>query len=176
VVCKGKMCLVQSGYLQEWEMLRNKVPRTMWGECKITITSPTYQFCQLRSEFCYSMEVYVSDEEYLSDFSAAIGTEIKILYDAGVRNIPMDDPTLTFFCSKRFREGCREYGLDPSTLLDICIKIHNDCIKDEPDALHIGIHLCRRNMTGYVYFLEVVYEFIAQKIFCELNYDAIFLE
>lgn len=42
----------------------------------------------------YAPGVYANDEEYFADVAAAYQVELKILYDAGVRNIQVDDPNL----------------------------------------------------------------------------------
>lgn len=42
----------------------------------------------------YAPGVYANDEEYFVDVAAAYQVELKILYDAGVRNIQIDDPNL----------------------------------------------------------------------------------
>jgi hypothetical protein len=42
----------------------------------------------------YAPGVYADDEEYFADVAKAYQTELKILYDAGVRNVQVDDPNL----------------------------------------------------------------------------------
>jgi methionine synthase II (cobalamin-independent) len=43
----------------------------------------------------YPKDVYSSDEEYFADLAKAYREELKILYDAGLRNVQVDDPYLT---------------------------------------------------------------------------------
>lgn len=42
----------------------------------------------------YTKDVYANDEEYFADVAKAYQTELKILYDAGLRNGQVDDPNL----------------------------------------------------------------------------------
>ena len=42
----------------------------------------------------YPKDVYKNDEEYFADIAEAYRTELKILYDAGLRNAQVDDPNL----------------------------------------------------------------------------------
>lgn len=38
-----------------------------------------------------------------------------------------------------------ERGIDHEALLDTYIRAYNDCIKDKPADMTIGLHLCRGN-------------------------------
>lgn len=42
----------------------------------------------------YTPEAYSSEVEYFKDVAAAYAQELKILYDAGLRNVQFDDPGL----------------------------------------------------------------------------------
>lgn len=42
----------------------------------------------------YTKGVYANDDEYFADVAKAYQTELKILYDAGLRNAQVDDPNL----------------------------------------------------------------------------------
>ena len=42
----------------------------------------------------YIKGVYANDDEYFADVAKAYQTELKILYDAGLRNGQVDDPNL----------------------------------------------------------------------------------
>lgn len=42
----------------------------------------------------YAKGVYANDDEYFADVAKAYQTELKILYDAGLRNAQVDDPNL----------------------------------------------------------------------------------
>jgi len=42
----------------------------------------------------YPKDVYANDEEYFADIAKAYQTELQILYDAGLRNVQVDDPNL----------------------------------------------------------------------------------
>lgn len=42
----------------------------------------------------YTKGTYANDDEYFADVAKAYQTELKILYDAGLRNAQVDDPNL----------------------------------------------------------------------------------
>jgi len=145
----------------------------------------------------YPKDVYASDEEYFADLAQAYRTELQILYDAGLRNVQVDDPNLACkvfrqllheclpltrpcsdFCSDKMLEGWKK---DPANtrsaddLFDAYIAFYNKCFQ-RPSDMHLGIHLCRGNFVGSRHFSEGGYDRIATKLFNELNVSTYYLE
>ena len=178
VVCTGPILWTKSAYLDEWKMLTARLPKEKWKDCKITLPAPSYQHIQLRPGTAYAKNSgYSNDHEYFADLAKAYAAEIKALYDAGCRNIQIDDPHLTYFCSSQFLEGCRKDGTDPDSLLDLYREAHNMFLKERPESdLHMGTHLCRGNMSGSTHWVGGSYETIAQKLFNQTDFDTYYLE
>ena len=193
VVATGKMRWVQSAYLKEWEDIKQILAelcdetagqsinydgsRKLWRECKITMPAITWQHMVLKHGTAWSpTSGYTGDKEYFEDLAAAYRQEIKALYDAGLRNIQIDDPNMTYFITESFLSGCQKDGVDSDELLDTYIWAHNLCLVGKPADLHVGIHLCRGNMTGSTYTTSGSYERIARKLFRETQYDTFYLE
>jgi len=42
-------------------------------------------------------------------------------------------------------EGMKAEGQDPAKVLDQYIQLYNDCVRDAPADMVIGLHLCRGN-------------------------------
>jgi methionine synthase II (cobalamin-independent) len=156
--------------------LKELLHPSQWKEAKLTIPSPTYQHIQLAKGTAYSESVYASDKEYFADMAAAFNAEFRTLYDERLRSIQIDDPNLTFFSSDEFLEGCKLDGVDSDELLDLYIWAHNECLSDLPTDLHVGVHLCRGNMSSSAHIASGSYERIAKKIFEGLNYETFYLE
>ncbi|KAH7019061.1 hypothetical protein EDB80DRAFT_188042 [Ilyonectria destructans] len=175
-VCEGKIKYTKSPYLDNWKLLRDCVPREQWAECKFTMPPPCYFHLRLASGKCYSAEAYANDEEFFADLAKAYQQELKTLYDEGVRNIQIDDPTLAYFCSDEMLAALKSEGVDPDKLFETYLKAHNDCIAGRPEGLHVGLHICRGNFSKSMHFSEGSYEKIAEKFFTTLNYDTFFLE
>lgn len=184
VVATGKITWTKPAYGDSWALLKSILVRdgkeADLARCKITVPSPTYQHMQLRPRGAYTAESgYASDEEYFADLAAAYRAELKNLYDAGCRNVQVDDPNMTFFVMDPFLEGCRVDGVDPDILLEQYVRVHNACIAGLPEDMHIGIHLCRGNMWSGVIEGGIgagSYERIAQRMFQGLNYESFYLE
>lgn len=189
VVATGRIAWTAPAYADSsWALLRALVPPEPEAEasswwlprCKITLPSPTYQHMQLRPGTAYTPESgYGSDEEYFADLAAAYRAELRSLYDAGCRNVQVDDPNMTFFVMDSFLDGCRADGVDPDRLLEQYVRVHNACVADRPKDMHVGIHLCRGNMWSGVVEGGVgagSYERIAESMFRGLDYDSFYLE
>lgn len=178
VVCTGPIRWKESAYMEEWKLLRSTLPQSQWGECKITLPAPSYMHIQLRPGTAYTKDSgYSSDEAYFEDLAKAYAAEIKALYDEGCRDIQIDDPHLTYFCSSQFVGGCKKDGTDVEALLELYLKAHHMFLKDKPGKdLSMGIHLCRGNMSASVNWVEGSYDLIAKKLFNETDYETYYLE
>jgi methionine synthase II (cobalamin-independent) len=175
-IATSKICYEKSPFLDTWLFLRSLVPQSMWGDCKFTLPSPTWHAFQLKKGKAYASGVYESDEAFFDDLALCYRKEIRTLYNAGLRNIQIDDPHFTFLCDERLLEGIKKDGEEPEDLLSQQIAVHNKCLEGRPKDLHIGVHLCRGNFTGGLHFSEGGYERVAARMFSELNYDTFYLE
>ncbi|EAU32185.1 predicted protein [Aspergillus terreus NIH2624] len=176
-VAVGRIEHRESPYLGEWLQLRKFVPGSLWKECKFTMPPITWDHMHLAVGAAYTPSSgYATDREYFQDLAAAYVKEFRVLYDAGVRSIQIDDPCLTFFVTDEFRAGCAADGEDPDALLDLYIWAHNQCLAGRPSDLHVGIHLCRGNMPQGRFVSTGSYERIAEQLFRKLDYDTFYLE
>ena len=142
-VCEGKIKHTSSPYTENWHMLRDCVPKERWPECKFTMPPPCYFHLRLGPGKCYSKDAYANDEDFFEDLAAAYRKEIRALYDEGLRNLQIDDPTLAYFCSSEMLDGLKKDGEDPQKMFEMYLKAHNDCIADRPKDMHVGLHVCR---------------------------------
>ncbi|KAF2231956.1 UROD/MetE-like protein [Viridothelium virens] len=177
VIATAKIKYGGSAYMSEWLYLRSLIPMENWTECKLTMPSPTWIHMQMKPGTAYDPESgYTSDAAYFADLAEVFRRELRTLHEAGLHNVQIDDPQLTYFCDEEFLAGCRADGQDPDELLDMYIKAHDDCLKDKPESMHVGVHLCRGNAPQGMYFSSGSYENIAKKLFNELAYDTFYLE
>ncbi|CAK1361626.1 hypotheticalsprotein [Cercospora beticola] len=178
-VAAGKLSHTgKSTFLPELEYLKSVLPEDQWSKIKLTITSPSWYHFRYGPNKAYLPGVYASDDEYFADLAKAYQVELKILYDAGLRNAQVDDPNLAYFCSEAMLEGWKNDKENFQTAdeqLDAYIKFYNECLK-VPEDFHMGIHLCRGNYMGSKHFSEGAYDRIATKLFNDLNVSTYYLE
>lgn len=94
VICTGKIKHVGSTYVDQWNYLKNLLPPERQHEAKLTLAAPEWYHLRYKTGRAYPKDVYANDSEYFHDIAAAYRTELKILYDAGLRNVQIDDPNL----------------------------------------------------------------------------------
>ncbi|WVR04240.1 hypothetical protein IAU60_001240 [Kwoniella sp. DSM 27419] len=168
----------KSTLIDQYSFVKAQVPDRA-GEIKLTMISPVWYHLRYREGKAYSTDVYANDEEYFADIAAAYRTELDILYEAGVRNVQIDDPNFAYFCSEKMIEGWKADSTNKRTLdelLDVYIKCYNDCLSQHKDKMHFGLHICRGNFRGSRHFSEGGYDAIATKLFKELDVSTFFLE
>lgn len=176
VICTGKIKHVGSTYVDQWNYLKSILPESRVAEAKLTLAAPNWYHLRYKTGKAYPKDVYANDEEYFADISKAYRAELKILYDAGLRNVQFDDPNLAYFCSEKMLAGFKADGEDASALFDTYVKLYNDCLSERPSDMHVGIHLCRGNFVNSRHFSEGGYDAIATKFFKDLNVDTYYLE
>ncbi|KAJ9197660.1 hypothetical protein DTO164E3_1313 [Paecilomyces variotii] len=179
VLCTGKIKHVGSTYVDQFKYLASLVAPEEVKNLKITLAAPNWYHLRYREGRAYPKEVYSSDEEYFGDIAKAYQEELRILYEAGCRNVQYDDPNLAYFCSDKMLEGWKNDPLNKYSaddLLDKYIKLYNDCLAKRPADFHVGVHLCRGNFVNSRHFSEGGYDRIAVKLFQELNVDTYYLE
>ena len=143
VVCKGKIHNSKSPVLDQWLHLRSLLSEAKWKNCKMTMLSPIWWHLHTRTGKAYPSNVYKNDEEYFQDLAQAYRKEFQSLYEDGLRSVQIDDPDLAFFCHEPMLEGIKADGEDADAMLDKYIRAHNMCLREKPEGLHVGIHLCR---------------------------------
>ncbi|KAJ5539996.1 hypothetical protein N7513_008328 [Penicillium frequentans] len=179
VICTGKIKHVGSTYVDQFKYLASQVPADQVKNLKITLAAPNWYHLRYVEGKAYPKDVYSTDEEYFGDIAKAYQAELKILYEAGCRNVQYDDPNLAYFCSEKFLDGFKADPLNVYTadeLFEKYIKLYNDCFIGIPEDMHIGVHLCRGNFVGSRHFSEGGYDRIAIKLFQELNVHTYYLE
>ncbi|KAL9055585.1 MAG: hypothetical protein Q9162_003482 [Coniocarpon cinnabarinum] len=83
-----------SSYMPEFEYMKTLVPQDQWSNIKLTLASPSWYHFRYGPKKAYVNNAYDNDDEYFADVAKAYQTELKILYDAGLRNAQVDDPNL----------------------------------------------------------------------------------
>jgi methionine synthase II (cobalamin-independent) len=94
VICTGKIKHVGSTYIDQFKYLASQVPAEEVKNLKITLAAPNWYHLRYREGKAYPKSVYTNDEDYFGDIAKAYQAELKILYDAGCRNVQFDDPNL----------------------------------------------------------------------------------
>lgn len=144
---------------------------------KQTIPAPAQFLAQFTMPFnrIVTEKYYDSDTDLISDIVAAYGAFIQDLYDAGCRNLQLDDCTWGMMAD---RSGHLAYGVSQEGLLDIqktYKDINNQVIANAPKDLIINTHVCRGNFHS-TYANSGAYDPVADVLFGQENVNAYYLE
>ena len=144
---------------------------------KQTIPSPAQFLAQFTMPFNRSCtkKYYPDEQELVEDIVKAYGTVIDDLYDAGCRNLQLDDCTWGMFADKI---GHTLYGTTREGIVDFQKShkdINNKVIANAPKDMIINTHVCRGNFHS-TYASEGAYDSVADILFGEENVNAYFLE
>jgi 5-methyltetrahydropteroyltriglutamate--homocysteine methyltransferase len=155
--------------LQDFQFLKTTTPCVV----KVPIPSPT--MLHFRGGSTAVRKVYPDIEEFFADVAAAYRAEIASLAAAGCTYVQLDDTNLAYLCDTKQREASRARGDDPDELPHLYAKLVNESIRDRPDNMTVGIHLCRGNFRSH-WAAEGGYEPVAEALFNEFDVDAYLLE
>ncbi|MGL5259553.1 MAG: 5-methyltetrahydropteroyltriglutamate--homocysteine S-methyltransferase [Lachnospiraceae bacterium] len=142
-----------------------------------TIPAPAQMLAELyRGDNRINTEkIYPNYDELIQDIATAYQQVIAELYEAGCRNIQLDDCTWGMLVDK----GYWEQIADLNTTLEIeanrYLKINNLAIEGRPEDLALTMHICRGNYHS-TFASSGGYDSVAPYVFAKTNVDAFYLE
>ena len=144
---------------------------------KQTIPSPAQFLAQFL--FPFNLEStfaqYESEEAFIDDVVEVYNEFIRQLYDAGCRNLQLDDCTWGMFTNK---SGSILFGTTKEGTVEVQKKykdVNNRVIEADPDDLVVTTHVCRGNYHS-TYISSGPYDAVADVLLGEENVSAFFLE
>lgn len=119
-------------------------------------------------------DFYKSEEDLILDIAKAYKKVILDLYDAGCRNVQLDDCTWGMFCDKEYWEK-RNGEIKIEDIANQYLKVNNLAIENLPEDLVITTHVCRGNYHS-TWASSGGYEPIGKFLFEKENVSAYYLE
>lgn len=119
--------------------------------------------------------VYPDYEQLVQDIATAYRTVIRELYEAGCRNIQLDDCTWGMVVDSEYWEKKLGAGADIEEEVRKYLRINNLAIEGKPGDLVINTHVCRGNYQS-TYAASGPYDKIAPILFSDENAEAFYLE
>lgn len=118
---------------------------------------------------------YSSEDELLDDISKAYRDLILALYDAGCRDVKLDDCTWGMVVDDDFWATMVKQGFDRDDLEKKYLRVNNGALVDLPDDLRVSTHICRGNYHS-TWAAKGGYGPVAKYVFAQENVDAFYLE
>jgi 5-methyltetrahydropteroyltriglutamate--homocysteine methyltransferase len=164
-----------------------RIERTIFGDAfsflrdsvtdatpKLTIPSPSMVHYR-GGNSAIDRTVYPEIEAFWDDLSAAYADEVQRLYELGCRYLQLDDTSLAYVNDPAQREHIAAIGGDPEHLHEGYITNINRALAGRPEELTVTTHMCRGNAQS-MWAAEGSYEFVAERLFSDLEVDGFFLE
>lgn len=118
---------------------------------------------------------YPNREELYQDIAKAYHEAILAFYEAGCRNIQLDDCTWGMLCDEGFWKNMAGSGYDVQELQNLYLRLNNDAIANLPEDLVVTTHVCRGNYHS-TWATSGGYDPVAKTLFGSENVSAYFLE
>src|SRR5262249_8197686 len=130
---------------------------------KATLPSPSTMHFYRCADFA-DRGAYPDEERFFADLAAVFRQEIAALAGAGCRYVQIDEVAIALLCDPAIRAKVAMVGRDPDQLVGFYIDAINAVVKDCPDDVVIGVHMCRGNFKGH-YLAAGGYESVAERFF-----------
>ena len=118
---------------------------------------------------------YPNQEELVQDIGKAYHDLILALYDAGCRDVKIDDCTWGMVVDGDFWQEMTNGEFNRDALQDLYLTLNNAAITDLPSDLRISTHICRGNYHS-TWAAKGGYAPVAGHLFAQEKVDAFYLE
>jgi len=141
---------------------------------KQTIPSPTVlHFRSGRQSI--DKTIYPEMDAFWADLAGAYAGAVASFGAAGCRFLQLDEVDIAYLCDPKQLEMLRARGEDPDALLGTYATLINDSVRNRPDDMTIGMHLCRGNFKSS-WAASGGYEPVADVLFNHIDVDTYFME
>ena len=144
---------------------------------KYTIPAPAQMFQQMIIPANYetTRKFYPENGELIQDIGKAYQEVICQFYDAGCRNLQLDDCTWGALVGDAAQQRYKALGIDLDEVKSQLLQVNNLALEGKPEDMIINSHICRGNYHS-TYFTSGPYDSVADYVFARENVNALFLE
>ena len=144
---------------------------------KYTIPAPAQMYQQMivPQNIEQTRKFYESDDELIHDIGLAYQDVIRQFYDAGCRNLQLDDCTWGAIVGDAAEQRYKELNIDLEDVKKELLAVNNLALEGKPDDMVITSHICRGNYHS-TFFTSGPYDSVADYVFAKENVDALLLE
>lgn len=144
---------------------------------KYTIPAPAQMFQQMivPMNIRSTRKIYAANEELIHDIGVAYQDVIRQFYDAGCRNLQLDDCTWGAIVGDAAKQRYQALGIDLDEVKQQLLDVNNLALEGRPEDMVITSHICRGNYHS-TFFASGAYDSVADYVFAQENVDALFLE
>ena len=144
---------------------------------KYTIPAPAQMLQQLivPANFESTRKFYPTNEELIRDIGKGYQEVIRQFYEAGCRNLQLDDCTWGAIVGEAAKQRYKSLGVDLEEVKAQLLEVNNLALEGKPEDMVITSHICRGNYHS-TFFTSGPYDSVADYVFAKEKVDALFLE
>lgn len=145
---------------------------------KLTIPAPAQFHKQLfnAKNTESTLAIYNGNKQAVLDALVQAYTDfIQQVYDAGCRNLQLDDCSWGALCDERAPQVFQTDAAGIEAVKEELLELNNRVLDARPDGLTITTHICRGNFHS-TYISSGAYDAVAAHLFAREHADAFFLE
>ena len=144
---------------------------------KYTIPAPAQMFQQMivPMNIRSTRKIYATNEELIHDIGVAYQDVIRQFYDAGCRNLQLDDCTWGMFCDAGYQQFLASTGAKLEDQAEKYLQLNNAALEGKPADLVVTTHVCRGNYHS-TWASSGGYAPIAPILFAKAHVDGFYLE
>ena len=144
---------------------------------KYTIPAPAQMLQQLivPANFESTRKFYPTNEELVRDIGKGYQEVIRQFYEAGCRNLQLDDCTWGAIVGEAAKQRYKSLGIDLEEVKAQLLEVNNLALEGKPEDMVITSHICRGNYHS-TFFTSGPYDSVADYVFAKEKVDALFLE
>ncbi len=142
---------------------------------KISIPGPSCCHFRTAPADIHPQQYRDDPETLFADLAATYRNAVQAFYAAGCRYLQMDDIFFAYLCDPKHRAAKAAEGHDPDGLVDRYAWMMHEAIRDRPEDMVIGMHMCRGNFRS-THAAEGAYDLVADTVFNKTGVDIFFME
>ena len=142
---------------------------------KYTIPAPAQTYLQfiVPGNIEKTREFYKTNDELIEDIGKSYQDVIKQFYDAGCRNLQLDDCSWGSAIGDSANQDAFGFSIDE--FKEQLLTVNNLALENKPEDLVVTSHICRGNYHS-TFFSSGAYDPVADYVFARENVDALLLE
>jgi 5-methyltetrahydropteroyltriglutamate--homocysteine methyltransferase len=171
----GKIDFSTHPFLEDYKYLKSLVPEDVVA--RQTLPSAVQFLFEITKPHNIenTKKHYPNKEDLYNDLVHAYKKAFKAFYEAGCRNIQMDEVVWAVLCDKNYRENAAKEEIDLDALAKEYVELNNRILADKPEDLIVTTHVCRGNYRSTWHY-SGGYDPVSEELFRNENVDAYYLE
>lgn len=171
----GKIGFSTHPFVEDYKYLQSIVPEGVVA--RQTIPSAVQFLYEISKphNIEHTKKHYPNKEDLYNDIVNAYKKAFQAFYDAGCRNLQIDEVIWAVLCDHDYRENLAEQNIDLDALIKEYVELNNRILAEKPEDLVVTTHVCRGNYRSTWHY-SGGYDPVSQEVFGNENVDAYYLE